>query len=239
MPGSSVFYYLPEFAQIHVHWVGDAIYPSHPLLPSSPFPFNYSQLQGLFQWVGFSYQGPEYWSFSFSLSPSSEYSGLISFRIDWFDLLVVQGTLKSLPQHHTSKASILQLFMVQHSHPYMILEKPYLWLIWTFVNKMMSLLLNTLSTFAITFLPKSKCYLILWLQSPPALILVVIAVSYFWCHGNTYTVLPNPFLTRRKICVFFYSILYPVSLMGGFRWLFKLVIMVNLERVVFCFCMWI
>ena len=123
MPGSSVFYYLPEFAQIHVHWVGDAIYPSHPLWPSSSFPFNYSQLQGLFQWVGFLYQGPEYWSFSFSLSPSSEYSGLISFRIDWFDLLVVQGTLKSLPQHHTSKASILQLFMVQHSHLYMTTGK--------------------------------------------------------------------------------------------------------------------
>ena len=158
MPGSSVFYYLPEFAQIHVHWVGDAIYPSHPLLPSSPFPFNYSQLQGLFQWVGFSYQGPEYWSFSFSLSPSSEYSGLISFRIDWFDLLVVQGTLKSLPQHHTSKASILQhsaLFMVQLSHPYMTTGKTIALTIQTFVGKVMSLF-NTLTRFVITLLSWSK-----------------------------------------------------------------------------------
>ena len=124
-PGSSVLYYLPEFAQIHVHWAGDAIQPFYPLMPSS-FCFNLSQLQGLFQWVGSSYQKPEYWSFSFNLGPSNKYLGLISFRIDWFDLLVVQGTLKSLPQHHTSKASILQcsaFFMFQHSHPYMTTGK--------------------------------------------------------------------------------------------------------------------
>ena len=165
---------------------------------------------------------------------------------DWFPLgltglisLLSKGLSRVFPSTTLQKHQFFNcLWSNTHIHTW-LLEKPYLWLMWTFVNKMMSLLLNTLSTFVITFLPKSKCYLILWLQSPPALILVVIAVSYFWCHGNTYTVLPNPFLTRRKICVFFYSILYPVSLMGGFRWLFKLVIMVNLERVVFCFCMWI
>ena len=94
----------PEFAQTHVHWVGDAIQQSHPLSPSSPS-LNLSQHQGLFKWVVFWIRWSKYWSLSFSISPSSEYSGLISFRIDWFDLLAVQGTLKSLLQHHSSKAS--------------------------------------------------------------------------------------------------------------------------------------
>ena len=121
MPGSSVLYYLPEFAQIHVHWIGDDTSPSHPLMPS-PFAFSLFQCQGTFQWVGSSHQVPKYWGLSFSTSPSSEYSGLVSFRIDWFDLLAVQGTLKSLLQHHSLKASILwcsAFFMVQFSHLYM------------------------------------------------------------------------------------------------------------------------
>ena len=117
---------------------------------------------------------PKYWSFRFSISPSNEYVGLIFFRIDWFDLLAVQGTLKSLPQHHSSKASILQrstFFVVQLSHPYMTIGKTIALTRWTFVGKVMSLLFNILSRLVIAFLPRSKHLLISWLQSPPAVIL--------------------------------------------------------------------
>ena len=117
---------------------------------------------------------PKYWSFSFSISPSNEYSGLISFRIDWLDLPTVQGTLKSLLQHHSSKASVLQrsaFFIIQLSHPYMTTGKTIALTRWTFVGKVVSLLFNMLSRLVITFLPKSKCLLISWLQSPSALIL--------------------------------------------------------------------
>ena len=109
---------------------------------------------------------PKYWSFSFNISPSTEQPGLISFRMDWLDLLAVQGTLKSLLQHHSSKASILQhsdFFIVQLSHPYMTTGKTIAWTRWTFVGKVMSLLLNMMSRLVITFLPRSKCLLILWL----------------------------------------------------------------------------
>ena len=99
-PRSFVLLCLPEFAQIHVHWVSDAIWPSHPLPPSSPFAFSFPQHWGLFHWVNSLYSWPKYWSFSFSISPSNEYSGLISFRIDWFGLLAIWGTLNSRPQHH-------------------------------------------------------------------------------------------------------------------------------------------
>ena len=141
----------------------------HPLvLPPSIFPsirvFS-SELILRIRW-------PEYWSFSFSVSPSNEYSRLISFRIDWFDLLEFQGTLKSLPQHHSSKASTLQhsaFFMVQLSYPFMTTGKMIVLTIWTFVGKVM--LFNTLSRFVIASFPKSKCLLILWLQSPSAVIL--------------------------------------------------------------------
>ena len=115
---------------------------------------------------------PEYWSFGFS--PSNEYSGLISFRIDWFDLLAVQGTLKSLLQHHSSKASILQCsvyFIVQLSHPYTTLGKTRALTIWTFVSKVMYLFFYMLSRFVIAFLPRCKHLLISWLQSPSAVIL--------------------------------------------------------------------
>ena len=116
---------------------------------------------------------PKYWSFSFSICPSNEYSGLISFRRDWLDLLAVQGTLKSLLQHHSSKASILwrsAFFMVQLSHPYMTTGKTIALTRQTFVDKVMSLLFNMLSRLAITFLPRSKRLLISWLHSPSAVI---------------------------------------------------------------------
>ena len=117
---------------------------------------------------------PKYWSFSFNISPSNEYSGLISFRMDWLDLLVVQGTLKSLLQHHSSKASILQclaFFIVQLSHPYMSTGKTITLTRWTFVGKVMSLLFNMLSRLVIIFLPRSKHLLISWLKLPSAVTL--------------------------------------------------------------------
>ena len=136
---------------------------------------------------------PKYWSFSFSISPSNEHPGLISFRMDWLGLLADQGTLKSLLQHHSSKASILQhsaFFIVQLSHPYMTTGKTIALTTWTFVDKVMSLLFNMLSRFVITFLPRSKCLLISWLQSPSAVILeprkiksaTVSTVSPSICH---------------------------------------------------------
>ena len=117
---------------------------------------------------------PKYWSFSFSISLSNEHSGLISFRMDWLYLLAVQGTLKSLRQHHSSKASILwcsAFFMVQLSHPYMTTRKTIALTRQTFISKVISLLFNMLSRFVIAFLPRSKCLLISWPQSPAAVIL--------------------------------------------------------------------
>ena len=136
---------------------------------------------------------PKYWSFSFSVSPSNEHPGLISFRMDWLDLLPVQGTLKSLLQHHSSKASILlcsAFFIVQLSHPYMTTRKTIAWTTRTFVGKVMSLLFNMLSRLVITFLPRSKRLLISWLQSPSAVILefkkiksaTISTVSLQICH---------------------------------------------------------
>ena len=126
MSGFPDHHQLPELVQTHVHQVGDAIQPSHPL-PSHSLPaFSLSQHQGLSQGVNFYHQMAKVLEFSFSISPSNEYSGLISFRMDWLDLLAVQGTLKSLLQHHSSKASILQhsaFFIVQLSHPYMTTGK--------------------------------------------------------------------------------------------------------------------
>ena len=137
---------------------------------------------------------PKYWSFSFSISPSNEHPGLISFRMDWLDLLAVQGTLKSLLQYHSSKASFFghsAFFTVQLSHPYMTTGKTIALTRWTFVGKVMSLLFNMLSGLVITFLPRSKHHLISWLQSPSALILeppkikpdTVSTVSPSICHG--------------------------------------------------------
>ena len=145
MPGLPVHCQLPEFIPTHVHWVGDAIQPSHPL--SSPFPpaLNLSQHQGLFKWVSSSHKVAKVLEFHLQHCPSNEYSGrLISFRRDWLDLLAVQGTLKSLLQHHSSKASILQhsvFFIVQLSHPYMTTGKTIALTRQTFVGFGMSLLL--------------------------------------------------------------------------------------------------
>ena len=164
-PGFPVLHQLVELAQTHIHRVSDAIQPSHPLSSPSPPAFKVSQHQGLFKCLVLHIRWPKYWSFSFSISPSNEYSGLISFRMDWLDLLAVQGTLKNLLQHHSSKASLLQcsaFFMVQLSHPYMITGKTIALTRWTFVGKVMSLLFNILSRWVIAFLPRSKHLLISW-----------------------------------------------------------------------------
>ena len=122
-----VLHYLPKFAQTHVCSVGDAIQRSHPLSPLLLLPSVFPSIRVFSSESALHIRWPKFWSFSFSISPSNEYSGLISFRVDWFDLLAVQGTLKSLLQHHSTKASILQrlaFFMVQLSHPYMTTGKP-------------------------------------------------------------------------------------------------------------------
>ena len=149
-PAFPIFQQLLEHAQTHVHWVGNAIQLSHSLLSPTPSAFSLSQHQDLFQWVSSCIMWAKYWSFSFSISPSDEYSGLISFRIDYFDLLALQGTLKSLLQHHNSKALILQhsaFFMVQLSYPYMTTGKTMALTMWTFVGKVMYLFFNMLSRF--------------------------------------------------------------------------------------------
>ena len=166
MPGFPVLHHLPEFA--HVHWVGDAIQPSCPLLSSSLLmPSVFPSIRVFSSELALSIRWPKYWSFSFSISPSNEYSGLISFRIDSFDLLVVQRTLKNLLKHHSSKTSIFQcsiFFMVQLSHPYMTTGKTITLTRWTFVGRVMSLLFNRLSRFIVAFLPRSKHLLISWLH---------------------------------------------------------------------------
>ena len=143
----------------------------HPLLLLSPVP---PSIRLFSNELTFRMRWPKYWSFSFSIIPSKEHPGLISFRMDWLDLLAVQGTLKSLLQHLSSKASILQhsdFFTVRLSHPFMTTGKTIALTRWTFVGKVMSLLLNMLSKLVITFLPRSKCLLISWRQSPSAVIL--------------------------------------------------------------------
>ena len=154
MPSFSVLHYLPEFVKTRVHWVNDAIQPSHPLSPPSPPDLNLTASGSFSSELALCIRLPKYYSFNFCISPSNEYSGLISFRIDWFDLLAVQGTLKSLLQHHSSKASILRhsaFFMVQLSHSYMTTGKTIALTKWT-----TTLFFNTLSRFVIAFLPRSK-----------------------------------------------------------------------------------
>ena len=168
MPVFSILHQIPELALTLFHRVGDVIQPS-PLSSTSPSAFNLSQHQSLFQWISSSHQVAKVLEFQFQHQP-----GLISFRIDWSDLLAVQGTLKSLPQHHSSKASILQrlaFFIVQLSHPYMTTGKTIGLSRRTFVGKVMSLFLNMLSRLVIAFLPRRKRPLISWLQSPSAVIL--------------------------------------------------------------------
>ena len=173
-PGFPVHHQLPEFAQIHVHWVSDAIQPSHPLSPPSLPIFNLSQRQGLFQWVSSEHKVAKVLEFQLQHQTFQWISGLISFRIGWLDLLVVQGTLKSLLQHHSSKASILwhsPFFIVLLSHPYMTNGKTIALNRQVFVGKVMPLLFNMRSRLVIAFLPWSKHLLISWLQSPSAVIL--------------------------------------------------------------------
>ena len=155
----------------------ESVVPSSHLILCHPLhllPSIFPSISGLFQWSAPHIRWPKYWSFSFNISPSNEHSRLISFRMDWLDLLAVQGTLKSLLQHYNSKASILQhsaFFIAQLSHPYMITGKTIALTRWTFVDKVMSLLFNMLSRLVITFLPGSKHHLISWLQLPSAVIL--------------------------------------------------------------------
>ena len=174
MPGLPVHHQLPEITQTHVLRVCDAIQPSHPpSTPSPPAP-NPSQHQSLFQCINSSHEVAKYWNFSFSIIPSKEIPQLISFRMNWLDLLAFQGTLKSLLQHHSSKASVLwrsAFFTVQLSHPYMTTGKTIALTRWILIGKVISLLFNILSRLVITFLPRSKCLLISWLQSPSAVIL--------------------------------------------------------------------
>ena len=181
--GFLVHHQLPELAQTHVHQVGDAIQPSHPLSFPSP-PFIFLSIRVFSNESVLHIRWPNYWSFSFSISPSNEHSGLI-FRMDWLDLLAVQGTLKSLLQHPSSKASILwcsAFFIVQLSHPYMTTGKTRALTRWTFVGKVTSLLFNMLSRLVITFLPRSKCLLISWLQSPSAVILEPKKIKFLSFH---------------------------------------------------------
>ena len=174
MPGFPVHHKLPELTQTHVHRVSDAIQPSHLLSSPSPPTSIFPSIRVFSNESVLRIRWPKYWSFSFSINPSNEYSGLISFRMDWLDLLAVQETLQSLLQHHSSKASILwcsAFFIVQISHPYMTTGKTIALTRQNFVGKAMSLLFNILSRFVIAFLPRSKCLLISWLPSTSAVIL--------------------------------------------------------------------
>ena len=204
-PGFPVLHYLLEFVQTHVHWFYNAIQPTHPLLSHLLLPSIFPNTRVLSSELTLHIGWPKYWSFSFSISLSNEYSGLISFRpglvglisfrMDWLDLLAIQETLKSLLQHHSSKASILRrsaLFMVQLSHLYMIAGKTIAWTIQTFVGKVMSLIFNMLSRFVIAFLPRSKCLLISWLQSPSAVILEPKKIK-----SVTFSISPHLFAMKR------------------------------------------
>ena len=173
-PGLPVYHQLLEFTQTHVH---QSVVPSKHLIRCRPLlllPSIFPSIRVFSNESVLCIRWPKYWSFSFSIRPSSEYSGLISFRMYWLDLLAVQGTLKSLLQHHSSKASILlcsAFFTVQLSHSYMTTGKTIALTRQTFVGKLMSLLFNMISRWVITFLSRSKHLLILWLQSSSAMIL--------------------------------------------------------------------
>ena len=159
MPGSFTLHYFLEFPQIHVHWQWCYLSLSSSATPLLLLPSIFPSIRVFSNESALHIRWPKYWSFSCSINPSNEYSGLISFRMDCFDLLAVQGTLKSLLQHHSSKAWILwcsAFFIVQLSHPYMTIGKTIALTRQTFVGKVMSLLFNTLSRFVIAFLPRSK-----------------------------------------------------------------------------------
>ena len=173
VPHHPVLHHLLEFAQVHIHWIGDAIQLSHPLFSSAASAVNLSQHQGLFQWVSSSHQVTKVLELQLQhQSLHHQHSGLISLKIDWFDLIAVQGTLRSLLQHHSLKASILwhsaffTALTTTHDH-----WEDHSLDIWIFVGRVMSLLFNTLSRFVIAFLPRSKHLLTSCLQSPSAVIL--------------------------------------------------------------------
>ena len=173
-PGSPVHHQLQEFTQTHVCRVCDATQPSHPLCPLLLLTSIFPSIRVFSNESVLHIRWPKHWSFCFTINSSNEYSGLISFRMDWLDLLAVKGTLESLLQHHSSKASVIQcsaLFMIQFSHPYMTIGKTIAVIRWTFVGKVMFLLFNKLSRLVIELLPRSKRLLISWLQSPSAVIL--------------------------------------------------------------------
>ena len=173
MPGFPVLHHFLELAQTHI----ELVMPSNHLILCRPLlfpPSIFLSIRVFSKESALRIRWPKYWSFRFNISPSNEYSGLISFRMDWLDLLAVQGTLKSHLQHHSSKASVLQysaFLMVQLSHPSTITGKTIALTGWTFVDKIMSLLFNRLSRLVIAFLPRSKCLLISWLQSRSTVIL--------------------------------------------------------------------
>ena len=174
MPDFPAHHQLPEFTQTHVHHDGNTIQPSHPLSSPSPPAFNLSQHQGLFKWVISSHKVAKILKLQLQHQSYKWTPGLISFKMDWLDLLAVQETLKSLLQNHSSKTSIFQhsaFLTVQLSHSYMSTGKTIALTRQTFVGKVMSLLFNMLSRLVITFLPRSKHLLISWLQSPSAVIL--------------------------------------------------------------------
>ena len=176
-PGLPVPHHLPKFAQVHVHCIGDTIQPSDPLMPSSlilwcpllVLPSIFPSIRDFSNESSVHIRWPKYWSFIFSISPSSECSGLISLKIDWFDLLAVQRTFSSLLQHHSSKASILwhsAFFMVHLSQQYVTTGKTIALDIWTFVGRVISLLFNTLSRFVIAFhMQSTSCEMLGWINS--------------------------------------------------------------------------
>ena len=174
MPGLPVHHQILESTQTHVRWVSDAIQPLHPLSSPSPPALNLSQHQGLIKWVSYLHQVVKVLEFQLQHQSVQWTPRTDLFRMDCLDLFAIQGTLKSLLQHHSSKASILPgsaFFTVQLSHPYMSTGKTIALTSWTFVSKVMSLLFNMLSRLVITFLPRSKHLLISWLHSPSAVIL--------------------------------------------------------------------
>ena len=192
-PGLPVHHQLPEFTQTHIHRVSDAIQPSHPLSSPSPLAPIPPSIRVFSNESTLHMTWPKYWSFSFSISPSNEHPGLISFRMDWLDLFAVQGSLKSLYHHQSSKTSTLwpsSFLTVQLSHPYMTTGKTITLTRQTVVGNVMSLLFNMLSRMSIAFLPRNKHLLISWLQSPSAVIweppkiksLTVSIVSPSICH---------------------------------------------------------
>ena len=173
-PGFPVHHQLPELGQTNIHGINDAIQPSHLYHPLFLLHSIFPSIRVFSSESVLCIRWPKYWSFSFSSSPSNKCSGQISFRIDWFNLLAVQGSLRSLLQCHSSKASMLQhsaFSMVQLSHPYMTTGKTVALIRQTFVDKVMSVLFNVLSRFVIAFLPRSKRLLISWLLSQSAVIL--------------------------------------------------------------------